>query len=282
MDELSADARRLIQRALSGEEGLSAKQRNDLWLGIEPRLVAPNGVTTDGAEAGLPASKALGPLVKGLAALGTIGALSWAGSSFWGQSSPPAPTPKAKATLQQAFTPSEPSPAPALAPVPTSRIESAEPNEAPRALPARPRAAKRPVDAGKKRLSEAKRPVEVPSVATAEASPSVAPEAVVLEERPVEPRVSAQESLRAELALLNRSYALIDAGKPARALALLGEHRQKYPNPVLAEEAQAAWAIAECRVAGNRDGGRARAEAFLARAKHSPLAERVRRACGRK
>ena len=275
MDELSQDAKRLIQQALSREQVLDVGHRQELWGGIGQRLVDSSAALHGKESGGLGATNALGPLLKVVAAGSAVAVLAFAGSAWLGQSTPEtAPHP---APLEAPPPPKEPlNQAPSSlgnAPPPWTEVVSPVANVPPAPAPAEPRARlqKKPQRFVEKSARPAASAPETPANAAA-------PEAVVLEERPT-PRASSRETLRAELALLNQSYALIDAGKPTQALAVLGEHRRKHPNPVLGEEALAARAIAECRLASSADSRRGRVSSFLARAKSSPLAERVRRAC---
>jgi hypothetical protein len=68
-------------------------------------------------------------------------------------------------------------------------------------------------------------------------------------------------------------------GQHARALQLLHEHGARFPAGILSEERMGLEAIARCSLGQTVEGQRA-ARAFAARAPGSPLAERVRAACG--
>jgi hypothetical protein len=99
-------------------------------------------------------------------------------------------------------------------------------------------------------------------------------------------RVDGQFSstLEAELPLLREAQEALHTGDAARALARLNELAKRFPNGALAEEREAAHAIAACRLDGRREsGGRgeglAEAQAFARIHTASPLADRVREAC---
>ncbi|WP_437969365.1 hypothetical protein WMF04_08730 [Sorangium sp. So ce260] len=87
------------------------------------------------------------------------------------------------------------------------------------------------------------------------------------------------EGLDAEIALLRDAQQALQAGQFAQALAKLNEHASRYPRGVLSTEREASRAIALCR-SGRAASGRAIAARLLARSPGSPLATRVRAACG--
>jgi len=99
---------------------------------------------------------------------------------------------------------------------------------------------------------------------------------------PVETRtVSARRSARRlaeEVAILSRAEKELHAGRPSSALAVLEEHRQKFPSGELAQERIAARVHALCAL-----GRVADAEAALARLRRvspgSPQEGRAREAC---
>jgi hypothetical protein len=82
--------------------------------------------------------------------------------------------------------------------------------------------------------------------------------------------------LSEEVQLLRQAQQAIGQGQPSRALELLREHAQKHPKGVLSQERAGVQAIALCQ-AGS---GTQQAEAFLKSNPNSPLAERMRAACG--
>ncbi|WP_434046097.1 MULTISPECIES: hypothetical protein [Sorangium] len=85
--------------------------------------------------------------------------------------------------------------------------------------------------------------------------------------------------LDAEIALLRDAQQALQAGQFAQALSKLDEHASRYPRGVLSTEREASRAIALCR-SGRAASGRAIAAKLLARSPGSPLATRVRAACG--
>ena len=87
----------------------------------------------------------------------------------------------------------------------------------------------------------------------------------------------AQSTLALELALLGDAQAALRAGQPERALELARQHRTRFPAGVLGEERLGIETLSACDL-GRKDPGRA--QAFLRAAPESPLAARVRKACG--
>ncbi|WP_437726229.1 hypothetical protein [Sorangium sp. So ce861] len=87
------------------------------------------------------------------------------------------------------------------------------------------------------------------------------------------------EGLDAEIALLRDAQQALQAGQFAQALSKLNEHGSRYPRGVLSTEREASRAIALCR-SGRAAAGRAIAAKLLAQSPGSPLATRVRAACG--
>ncbi len=82
-----------------------------------------------------------------------------------------------------------------------------------------------------------------------------------------------------ELALIQRATRALHRRAPARALGVLGEHARRFPSGVLAEERRALRVLSLCELGRTSEGVRER-DRFLARHPRSPLAERVRAACG--
>ncbi|WP_437678830.1 hypothetical protein [Sorangium sp. So ce131] len=85
--------------------------------------------------------------------------------------------------------------------------------------------------------------------------------------------------LDAEIALLRDAQQALQAGQFAQALSKLNEHASRYPRGVLSTEREASRAIALCR-SGRAASGKAIAAKLLAQSPGSPLATRVRAACG--
>jgi len=84
-------------------------------------------------------------------------------------------------------------------------------------------------------------------------------------------------SLQDELALIRAADAALRAGNPARALALTDEHARRFPRGALSEERAGMRILALCAMGNASSSG---AAAFLASHAGSPLAPRIRTACG--
>lgn len=82
-----------------------------------------------------------------------------------------------------------------------------------------------------------------------------------------------------EIALLDEAQRALISGNPERALQLLDQHARAFPRGTLIEERTAARVIALCAL-GRATAARAESAAYLRRFPSSPLAERVRAACG--
>jgi hypothetical protein len=86
-------------------------------------------------------------------------------------------------------------------------------------------------------------------------------------------------TLEAEAELLRRAGAALNAGDPAQALHLIGQHAASFPNGVLIEEREAERVVVLCAL-GRVSDARAAGAAFLRDRPRSPMAERVRASCG--
>ncbi|WP_437816244.1 hypothetical protein [Sorangium sp. So ce1078] len=127
-------------------------------------------------------------------------------------------------------------------------------------------------------------PAEASAPAGASAAPAAGSATRAPASRPPPPGAGAaagpgSEGLDAEIALLRDAQQALQAGQFAQALAKLNEHASRYPRGVLSTEREASRAIALCR-SGRAASGRAIAARLLARSPGSPLATRVRAACG--
>lgn len=84
--------------------------------------------------------------------------------------------------------------------------------------------------------------------------------------------------LRAEKRLIDRARQALSAGQPGRALAILGEHRQRYRRSQLAAERDGTEVLAHC-ASGEIERARRAANSFLRRYPDHPMAARVRASC---
>jgi hypothetical protein len=97
--------------------------------------------------------------------------------------------------------------------------------------------------------------------------------------RPVEHRVAVEEpsTLAQETTLLRDADRALRAGDTPTAIALLDQHAARFPKGALAPERAAERLIVFCQVGAGDPGA---VTQFLAAHPGSPLAARVRRACG--
>jgi hypothetical protein len=87
------------------------------------------------------------------------------------------------------------------------------------------------------------------------------------------------DPLAEEAALLGRAQSALAAGRNVDALQLLDEHARRFPTGALAPEREGARWLALCG-SGRADAVRGTVRAFLERNPSSPLAARLRAACG--
>jgi hypothetical protein len=119
---------------------------------------------------------------------------------------------------------------------------------------------------------------KAPAIQVAAAEPSVAAPSVVVTPAPVAPPVVAERStLAEETRILREADRALRAGNSEAAIALLDEHAARFPDGVLAPERSAERLVAMCQT-GKADA--ATASRFLATRSGSPLAARVKQACG--
>jgi hypothetical protein len=121
-------------------------------------------------------------------------------------------------------------------------------------------------------MAPASRLAQAPAAAPAEAPSKTRPSL-----RGVHTR-RATSDLEGEVRLLEEADAELRRGDADAALARLSEHASRYPAGTLADEREGVRAIALCR-AGRLAEGKAVADRFLAAARKSSLATRVRTAC---
>ncbi len=116
-----------------------------------------------------------------------------------------------------------------------------------------------------------------PSATVAPSAPTAAPPSA-------EPTSSAASStaadpLASENELIARAQRALASGQAGQALAALDEHARRFPSGMLAPEREAARALALC-AAGRTSEGRAAAAPFVKDDADSPIAKRIRSACG--
>jgi hypothetical protein len=91
-------------------------------------------------------------------------------------------------------------------------------------------------------------------------------------------RDEAPHDFQEELALIGDAQRALQAGDPARALAIADEHAARFPKGQLAAERSGIRVLAACALGSS--GAKASAERFLRAQPASPIAGRVRSACG--
>jgi hypothetical protein len=227
------------------------KQRLTLLLGAS----AFGGAAAGGQLASSSGASWFGGAKGGL--FGTTGKLALCASVLGGAlfiawpSAQPAPKPvEARGSAREQNLAHRPSPAPLVLP----------------ASPPSPSLEEQPAPAASPGAQPPRAPVPQPARARSRAHPASA-QAVN----------GAPSSLTQELALLAQAQAALRAGAPAQALALAQQHQQRFPEGALREERLGVEALAECDL-GRKDARHA--TAFLRAAPNSPLAARVRKACG--
>jgi hypothetical protein len=281
IDELSPDARALLARASGGDDPAPsdrARVRTALMATVAggAGLAASTAASTAAASSVSASATATGAVTMSLTAKiacavilasavgGTVAVAPW-------EPAEPAAAVEARASTEHAPRPigprvvaDRPAVAPSLEPTPPSEpvlalAPPAEPAPIATTQTAAPRVVVRPAA-----------PVRsVPAPLAAE--PAVEP-------APVEPVAAAPSTLAEEVRLLSSAQRALNEGDPTTALARLAEHGRRFPAGTMAEERDAARALALCR-AGRRDEAQAAAARFLADRPTSPLAARVRASC---
>ena len=144
---------------------------------------------------------------------------------------------------------------------------------------------------GAARSARARAPATAPEAPAIAVDPETAPQARAADltrRRPLEATApetadiaappASEPSLAEEMQRMRPAQAALVAGDPSRALELLEDYVQAFPDGLLHEEYLALRAIARCS-AGPPPAGRAEADAFLNARPRSMFAERVRGAC---
>jgi hypothetical protein len=116
----------------------------------------------------------------------------------------------------------------------------------------------------------------LPEVSTARTLPSL-PEVQTFDESA--PSTPSAVALRAELSLLKEVQGALRVGRARRALELVARHEREFPNGQLGNERLAAEVFAACQL-GDVPRARSASLRFLERDRSSPLALRVKGACG--
>lgn len=118
-----------------------------------------------------------------------------------------------------------------------------------------------------------------PSPAAALQTPPISPVPAEPQEQAAAPSRRPEPShLSEETRLVAAAQRALNAAAPDQALPLLEQHRRRFPRGELAQERDAAHALALC-AAGRRAEAHAAVQHFLREWPHSPLTARVRSAC---
>ena len=156
-------------------------------------------------------------------------------------------------------------------PVVPVAVTTAAPTEAPRRA-MQPAVLNQPHEAPIDRQSEPQREAQPDS--KPEAKPT---EATATEANATQATATEQDTLKAETALVRKAHLALRGGDANGALALLDQHAREFPQGQLREERAAARVLALCRL-GRKDEAKRAAGRMLD--ERSPLAERIRSACG--
>jgi hypothetical protein len=156
-------------------------------------------------------------------------------------------------------------------PKPAVAVVAASPAVLPQAAPQAPRP--EPTAA----LSVEDLPLES-EVAPRRPNVRVAPRAVeATEAAPIEARP--EQDLEAEMQLIRGADAALRGGRTSEAQSLLAQHAERHPRGLLAQEREGLSLLARCQ-SGGRAAAQSAAERYVDRAPRSPLATRLKSACG--
>jgi hypothetical protein len=298
MTELSPEARALFEAARNGHEPTAheREQMNARILKVAA-LAAVSGVSKTGATAGLSglASGKVAGAMKVTFALAVAGVLGVGAARLVVEK--PRPSAVASPRTRPVAPPrSPPSPTRVMEPVgavaasPQSASASAvAPSHAPESF-ASARAGTRPMPrdpaaAPGGRPASPSLPASSPAEPAVAAFPESADAAIAdLGARAGEPLKAGHAALGdASLGEEARGLAAVqralDQGRPSEALALLDEQERRFRRGELAPERRAARVLAHCAGA-TAEQARTLAQRFVEQEPNSPLAVRVRRACG--
>ncbi|HEX4335238.1 MAG TPA: hypothetical protein VH062_04950 [Polyangiaceae bacterium] len=245
MSKLDHDARRILELTRQARTPTDADKARVERL-LAGALVL--GSTTAHAAGGSATSKMVGTAfaTKWLAviALAVSGAAAYAGWHAWGAS---------RATAAHATVT-------AATPAPTAVTAATPANDA-------------PVDGV----------TSAPTAVTSATAANDVPDVVESPTRAVvtAARAGVRATLPEELDLLHAAQAKWRAGNAGAALALLGEHRQRYPRSELAPERDALTVLSLCATGRAAEAHKIAAR-FLRNARHSPLRASVEESCGGK
>jgi hypothetical protein len=269
---LSDEGRRLVDDARAGY-GPAPADRARVLSALAAR-VAASAAASGSAAASLSGVAAAKGTILGVVAVAAIGAVS---VGYWrsGRDARVTPPPVTTSAVR------DPDRAPA--PVANEPPPASPPAEAPRERPHRARSEPRLLRAAARSPAP---PAAAPApLAAAPAPPPATPAPLAATPAPLAaaPRPDVVPETRpdvaGEVALLARAQKALADGDFRRCLRLLDRHAAAFPRGMLTEERAAARIIALCGL-GRVETARDELGAFLSRAPASPLAERVKHACG--
>ncbi len=293
MTDLTPDDEALLQRARdadapTAEDHARVRRKIALQLGAAIGVSTTSGSATGagvgtGVVAGSTAVAGSGLVVKVVAAVAVVAALGGgaAGVNHWRKAATAAPasaTATAPATGTGTVTATATATATAIATAPAIRAPVDPPpvESSPPLAIVTPSATVRARDVAPSPI--VREWTDVPaSTATAASLPPAPATADV--PAPTTALPAGPTTLDAEADLLRRADAARKSGDAAGALALLEQHRARYPNGILVEEREAERIVVLCAL-GRTDEARAAAARFLRDHPRSPQAARVRASCG--
>jgi hypothetical protein len=259
-------------------------------LSVAPDTLEVSGVEHSPAASGASVSAASGlaPLLK-LSLLGGV-LFGVAGLGFWALGS--APSPRESVLLARGPARFDERPVAALQPATAARSEVApqaqhgSPPPTPLASPGAALQQFEPASiepAGSAPPSTSRKSAQRPARSEAAPAPHPAALAPAAAESSSAARESQPEPPRpatwpAELELMRRALAALNAGSTSTALALLDEHAARHPHGMLRAERLGLRVVALC-ASGQRSEGERERRAFLREFGELPIARRVRGAC---
>ncbi|HEX8791820.1 MAG TPA: tetratricopeptide repeat protein [Polyangiaceae bacterium] len=289
MTDLTPDDEALLQRARdadapTADDHARVKRKLALQLGVAIGVSTTAGSATGagvgtGVAAGTTAVVGSGLVVKVVAAVAVVAALGGgaAGVKHWRNAPKAVPTTTVPAVMALAPT-ATPTATPTTTPTTTTTTTTTATATAILA-PVNPPA---PVTARARDVAPS--PIvhewtDVPASPATAASPPPAPVVTADVPAPTTALPAGPTTLDAEADLLRRADVARKGGDAAGALALLEQHRARYPNGILVEEREAERIVVLCAL-GRTDEARAAAGRFLRDHPRSPQAARVRASCG--
>jgi hypothetical protein len=264
MTHLSPDARALLDAARHADDPTTtdrARVRSDVFLRIAQGAAVGGGLGVASAAAAS-GGTAAGTLSSGMlfkTIVFALAVLAASGASMSGHGhAEAAPT---AAIVEDAAE----EPTPPVAAAPEAVAVASEPVAVPEARWAPPLEVP-PADAP-------------PPVQVAPAAPSAKVALAPKTAAPAAEHADDLDALLQETAMITAARVAVREGRTADAMTILDQHAREHPNGQLGRERTAVRILALCQ-SGDSARGRAEAAPFLASAGNTPLAARIREACG--